>query len=98
MTKVETFRQVNVLGTERLALMAAKAGVKRFIFISSVKVNGEGSDQPYTEKDTPKPEDAYGISKREAEDSLAKVVAETGLKDSYFKASFGLWDRGKSEF
>jgi len=40
---VEAFRKVNVLGTERLARMAVKAGVKRFIFISSVKVNGEGA-------------------------------------------------------
>ena len=77
---LDAFRQVNVLGTERLARMAAKVGVKRFIFLSSIKVNGEGSDQPYTEKDTLKPEDAYGISKREAEDSLASVAAETGLK------------------
>ena len=88
------FRKVNVLGTERLARMAAKAGVKRFIFISSVKVNGDGlgiasapaaprndgGGAPYTERDTPVPQDAYGISKREAEDSLACIAAETGLQ------------------
>ncbi|MBU2495192.1 MAG: SDR family oxidoreductase [Candidatus Omnitrophica bacterium] len=77
---VEVFRKVNVLGTERLARMAAKAGVKRFIFISSVKVNGEGVLRPYTEKDIPEPQDAYGTSKREAEDSLACISAETGLQ------------------
>ena len=76
---VEAFRKVNVLGTERLARMAAKAGVKRFIFISSVKVNGEGSQVFYTEKDTPAPQDAYGISKREAEDSLVCIAKETGV-------------------
>ncbi len=74
------FRKVNVLGTERLARTAAKAGVKRFIFISSVKVNGEGSNLPYTEQNAPAPQDAYGISKREAEDLLACVAAETGLQ------------------
>jgi nucleoside-diphosphate-sugar epimerase len=77
---VEAFRKVNVLGTERLARMAAKAGVKRFIFISSVRVNGEGASRPYTEKDLPDPQDAYGISKRDAEDSLVRVAGETGLK------------------
>jgi UDP-glucose 4-epimerase len=55
---VESFHKVNVLGTERLARMAAQAGVKRFIFISSVKVNGE---------------DAYGISKLAAENILKKI-------------------------
>ena len=74
------YYRVNVSGTKRLAEQAAEAGVKRFIFISSVKVNGEGSHLPYTEKDVPKPQDAYGISKREAEQILASVAAETGLQ------------------
>jgi len=60
--------------------MAAKAGVKRFIFISSVKVNGEGSQVSYTENDTPAPQDAYGVSKREAEDLLVRIAVETGLQ------------------
>lgn len=77
---IKAFRKVNVLGTERLARMVAKAGVKRFIFISSVKVNGEGALRPYTETDAPEPQDAYGISKREAEDALACIAGETGLK------------------
>ena len=89
---IESFRKVNVFGTERLAQMAAKAGVKRFIFVSSVKVNGEGcrdcfvasrlamTEGAYTEKDIPAPQDAYGISKREAEDRLAGIAVETGLQ------------------
>lgn len=76
---LEAFRQVNVGGTERLARMAAKAGVKRFIFISSVKVNGEGSIRPYKETDMPAPEDAYGTSKKEAEDVLKNISLQTGL-------------------
>lgn len=79
-TPIDGFRKVNVLGTERLARMAALAGVKRFIFISSVKVNGEGASWPYTENDLLDPQDAYGVSKREAENSLACIAAETGLQ------------------
>ena len=78
--KLCVFRKVNALGTARLARMAAEARVKRFIFVSSVKVNGEGSKAAYTEKDVPAPQDAYGVSKREAEDSLACIAAETGLQ------------------
>jgi len=74
------FREVNVLATKHLASMAVKAGVKRFVFMSSVKVNGEGADFPYSEKDVPAPRDAYGISKKEAEDALASIAAETGLE------------------
>ncbi len=77
---IDVFRKVNVLGTEQLARMAARAGVKRFIFISSVKVNGEGANLPYTEKDAPQPQDAYSISKREAEDALACLAAQIGLQ------------------
>jgi nucleoside-diphosphate-sugar epimerase len=54
--------------------------VKRFIFASTVKVNGEGDVFPYTEKDIPKPQDAYAISKREAEEALGRIAAETSLE------------------
>lgn len=79
-SSIDAFSGVNVLGTERLAWMSARRGVKRFIFISSVKVNGEGSQSPYAERDIPAPQDAYGISKREAENVLARIAAETGLQ------------------
>jgi len=74
------YHRVNALGTKRLAEQAAQSGVKRFIFVSSVKVNGEGSRLPYTEKDVPRPQDAYGISKQEAEDLLSSIAAKTGLQ------------------
>ena len=77
---LEAFRRVNVLGTGRLARMAVKAGVRRFVFASSVKVNGEGCLGAYTEEDVPKPEDAYGISKMEAERVLQRIVDGTGLE------------------
>lgn len=71
------FREVNVAGTERLARMAATNGVKRFVFISSVKVNGEGALTPYSE-DAAAPEDHYGVSKWEAEQVLHRIAEETG--------------------
>jgi nucleoside-diphosphate-sugar epimerase len=74
------YRAINKAGTERLARQAAEAGVKRMVFLSSVKVNGEGRPEPYTEIDLPLPNDPYSISKREAEESLKKVEAETGLE------------------
>jgi len=77
-----TFRRVNVEGTLNLARQAAKAGVKRFIFISSIKVNGEGTPKgrPYTADDQPAPSDPYGISKREAEDALRSLALESGME------------------
>ena len=75
------YRRINVMGTERLARDAAASGVRRIVFLSSVKVNGERtSTRPYTEDDMPRPEDAYGISKLEAEQALARVAAETRLE------------------
>jgi nucleoside-diphosphate-sugar epimerase len=74
------FRKVNVEGTARLAREAAKAAVKRFIFISSIKVNGEESETPYTPDSPPNPSDPYGISKWEAEQVLREIEDETGLE------------------
>jgi nucleoside-diphosphate-sugar epimerase len=75
------FRLVNVAGTERLARMAVSAGVRRLVYASSVKVNGEHThDLPFTETDAPGPQDAYGLSKWEAEQALLKIAAETGLE------------------
>lgn len=75
------YRRINVGGSERLARSAAAMGVRRLVFLSSVKVNGESTAaRPFTENDTPRPEDAYGISKQEAEQALAGVSAATGLE------------------
>ena len=77
------FRAVNVAGTERLALSADQAGIQRLIYISSVKVNGERTmfgEPGFTEADQPAPEDPYGISKWEAEQTLMRVNTETGLE------------------
>ena len=73
------YRKINVAATENLARHAAAMGVKRFVFMSSVKVNGEENWRSYTESDTPAPLDSYGISKMEAELTLRKIAAETGM-------------------
>jgi len=77
---LSAFRQVNVAGTERLARIAATKGVKRFVYISSVKVNGESCEKPFTEQSIPAPEDPYGVSKWETEQILHRVAEETGLE------------------
>jgi len=74
------FREVNTEGTLNLARQAAQSGVRRFVFISTIKVNGEGRDEPYQETEVPKPEDAYAISKWEAEQGLLRIAADTGLE------------------
>ncbi len=76
------FRRINVEGTLNFARQAAAAGVKRFIFISSIKVNGENTplNQPYTSEDTPAPVDPYGVSKCEAEDGLRRLAQKTGME------------------
>ncbi len=74
------YRSTNTEATLNLARQAAQAGVKRFVFISTIKVNGEGRDAPYRETDVPAPEDAYAITKWEAEQGLQRIAAETGLE------------------
>jgi nucleoside-diphosphate-sugar epimerase len=79
---LEEFRRVNVEGTFNLARQAASAGVRRFVFVSSVKVNGEVtlSGQAFTEGDVPAPQDPYGQSKHEAELGLHQLAADTGME------------------
>lgn len=76
------FRRVNVAGTLNLARQAAAAGVRRFVFLSSIKVNGEMTPggQPFTAGQAAAPQDPYGISKAEAEEGLRRLGAETGME------------------
>ncbi|MBN0825553.1 NAD-dependent epimerase/dehydratase family protein, partial [Pseudomonas aeruginosa] len=76
------FRKVNVEGTLNLARQAAAAGVKRFVFVSSIKVNGESTTtgSPFKPDDVPAPSDPYGISKLEAETGLRQVCEEAGME------------------
>ncbi len=77
-----TFRKVNVEGTLNLARQAAQRGVRRFIFISSIKVNGEETSLgvPYTADSELLPLDPYGISKMEAEKGLVTIASQTGME------------------
>ena len=91
---LEEFRKVNLHGTENLARQAARAGVKRLVYVSSIKVNGEstalstipspvdgrGELTCFSDTDTPNPQDPYGVSKWEAEQALHRVSEETGLE------------------
>lgn len=76
------YREVNTQGTLNLARQAAAAGVKRFVFLSSIKVNGESSlpEQPFLPEVFTAPMDAYALSKYEAEVGLQKVAKETGIE------------------
>ena len=76
------YRDTNTEATFNLARQAADAGVKRFVFISSIKVNGEFTEvnRPFTSEDVPAPEDPYGVSKHEAEQLLRQIAAETGME------------------
>src|SRR5450432_933914 len=81
------FEHTNVLGTEQLARAAAAAGVKRFVFLSSIKVNGESSgDRPFRADDIPKPQDDYARSKLEAERRLSVIEAASGMRVSIVRS------------
>lgn len=79
---LEAYRQVNAIGTRRLAEQAAAAGVRRLVFVSTVKVNGERTlpGTIFRGEDSPAPEDAYGLSKLEGEQALKEVAARAGLE------------------
>jgi nucleoside-diphosphate-sugar epimerase len=79
---LDEFRRVNVQGTLNLARQAATAGVRRFLFVSSIKVNGEATQLgvPFKAGDTSAPLDAYGVSKMEAEQGLRQIAAQTGIE------------------
>ena len=79
---LQAYREVNVHGTLNLARQAAHTGVRRFVFVSSIKVNGEAIQlgQPFTADDVPAPSDPYGVSKLEAEQGLRDIEAQTGME------------------
>lgn len=77
---LQEFRRINVDWTGRLARLAALQGVHRFVYLSSIKVNGEETVIPYTEQDPPKPLDPYGASKWEAEQALGQISTKTGIE------------------
>jgi len=78
---LQEFRKVNLHGTERLALQAAKAGVGRFEFMSTIGINGDNSGaKSYAESDQPHPHNSYSVSKYEAELALKEISKQTGME------------------
>ncbi|MGV8934797.1 MAG: UDP-glucose 4-epimerase family protein [Gallionellaceae bacterium] len=76
------FRRINVQGTLNLAQQAHAVGVRSFVFISSIKVNGESTQpgSPFRADDVPAPLDSYGVSKMEAEQGLRELAVQTGME------------------
>ena len=79
---LQIYREVNVDGTLNLARQAALAGVRRFVFVSSIKVNGESTlpGRTFSADDEPDPLDPYGVSKLEAEQGLWEIASQTGME------------------
>ncbi len=78
---LQEFRKVNLYGTERLARQAAQAGVKRFVFMSTIGVNGNTSgSRAFTESNNYRPHNPYSVSKLEAEIGLREISAKTGME------------------
>lgn len=94
------FRRINVALTLNLARQAVGAGVRRFVFVSSVKVNGEHTPigQPFTADDLPRPQDPYGVSKLEAEQALMQLAEQTGLEIVIIRPVLVYGPRGKTNF
>lgn len=80
------FNRTNAEGTASLAAAAAAAGVRRFVYLSTVKVMGETSAQPFRESDTPNPEDAYGKSKLAGEKALIEAAGPSGMETVILRA------------
>ena len=80
------FRRVNTAGTRRLAAESKSSGIEKFIFLSSIKVNGEATDsKPFTVNDVPHAEDPYGVSKLEAEQAIESIAECTGTRFSIIR-------------
>lgn len=77
---LDDFRKINTDLTQNLAKQAADAGVSRFVFLSSIGVNGNQNQQPFTEKDIPTPQEPYAVSKYEAEQGLLQLAKTTPLE------------------
>ncbi len=83
----EAYREVNARGTQNFAAHCAAARVRRLVFLSSVKVNGEAAaERPYSALDEPRPQDAYGVSKYEAERFAMQVGEQSGMEVAIVRA------------
>ena len=93
------YRGINRDGTRRLAEAAVEAGVRRLLFLSTVKVNGEKTEAaPFSENDPPAPADAYGLSKWEAEKTLAGIAAKSELETVILRSPLIYGENVKGRF
>jgi nucleoside-diphosphate-sugar epimerase len=94
----DEFQKVNVIGTLNLAQQAAQCGVGRFIFISSIGVNGKQNTIPFLETDKPNPQGSYAISKQEAEQELLSLAKNTGLQVVIIRPPLVYGDKAPGNF
>jgi nucleoside-diphosphate-sugar epimerase len=93
------YRRINVEGTRTLAQAAIRAGVRRIVFLSSIKVNGEQTNHiPFDEDMTPRPEDAYGVSKWEAEQVLHAITRDGGVESVILRSPLVYGPGAKGNF
>jgi nucleoside-diphosphate-sugar epimerase len=93
------YAAANERGTECLAIAAARADVRRFVFLSSVKVNGEETrDRPYTARDEPRPQDAYAISKWHGEKFIGRIAAQSAMEAVVVRSPLGYGPRVRANF
>ena len=93
------YRGINRDGTRRLAQAAVEAGIRHLLFLSTVKVNGEKTEAaPFSENDPPAPADAYGLSKWEAEKTLAGIAAKSGLETVILRSPLIYGENVKGRF
>ena len=96
---LDAFRRVNLEGTMTLARAAVKAGVKRFVYVSSIKVNGEATyGQPFTPQQAVNPHDPYALSKWEAEKALKELSAQSGMEVVIIRPPLVYGPRVKANF
>ena len=95
---LDAYRCVNVEGTRRVLKACVGAGVPRFIYLSSIKAVGEGSELPYTETSLCAPEDAYGITKREAEIAVLEMAGKADLQVTIVRSPLVYGPRVKGNF
>jgi nucleoside-diphosphate-sugar epimerase len=95
---ISEYRIINTAGTGKLARSAASSGIRRFVFMSTIKVNGEGREVPYREDDIPEPADPYGISKWEAEQIIKIIANETGMEAVFIRAPMVYGPEVKANF
>jgi nucleoside-diphosphate-sugar epimerase len=97
-TQEEPYFEVNARGTQQLARAAAQAGVRRFIYLSSIKVNGEGTDRTYCAADAPAPHDPYGRSKLLGEQHLWEICGASRMQGVVVRAPLVYGDGVKGNF